>query len=47
LPGVQTDGTGPWLVFDAGYDPVQVTQALGKTPAAILVRLRAGRLFLR
>jgi hypothetical protein len=35
----------PWFVFDAGYDPVQLTQALGDAHAAILVRLRAGRCF--
>ena len=35
----------PWFLFDAGYDPVQLTQALGDTPAAILVRLRSGRCF--
>jgi hypothetical protein len=45
LPGAHVDGTVPWFVFDAGYDPVQLTQALGETPAAILVRLRAGRCF--
>lgn len=35
----------PLFVFDAGYDPVQLTQALGASPAAILVRLRANRCF--
>jgi hypothetical protein len=45
LPRVQADGALPWFVFDAGYDPVQLTQALDETPAAILVRLRAGRCF--
>jgi hypothetical protein len=35
----------PWFLFDAGSDPVQLTQALGETPAALLVRLRAGRCF--
>jgi hypothetical protein len=35
----------PCFLFDAGYDPVQLTQALGDTRAAILVRLRAGRCF--
>lgn len=35
----------PWFIFDAGYDPVQLTQALGEARAAILVRLRAGRCF--
>jgi hypothetical protein len=45
LPAAQGTGTVPWCVFDAGYDPVQLTQALGQTPAAIVVRLRAGRCF--
>ena len=35
----------PLFVFDAGYDPVQLTQALGATLAAILVRLRSDRCF--
>ncbi|MAG37428.1 MAG: hypothetical protein CL878_14430 [Dehalococcoidia bacterium] len=39
------DGPVPLFVFDAGYDPVQLTQALGATPAAILVRLRSNRCF--
>jgi hypothetical protein len=38
-------GQGPLLVFDAGYDPVQLGQGLAGTGAAILVRLRAGRCF--
>jgi Transposase DDE domain len=42
LPG---DAPLPWFLFDAGYDPVQLTQALGETPAAILLRLRSGRCF--
>jgi len=42
---VPADGGPPWFVFDAGYDPVQLTQALGESPAAIVVRLRAGRCF--
>ncbi len=45
LPGAHGDGTVPWFVCDAGYDPVQLTQALGQTPAALLVRRRAGRCF--
>jgi hypothetical protein len=45
LADVPSDGLLPWFVFDAGYDPVQLTQALGPTRAAILVRLRAGRCF--
>jgi hypothetical protein len=37
--------TPPWLVFDAGYDPVQLTLALADTAVAILVRLRKDRCF--
>src|SRR5262249_56389998 len=43
LPQLPGDDPLPWFLFDAGYDPVQLTQALGDTPAAILVRLRSGR----
>jgi hypothetical protein len=35
----------PLFVFDAGYDPVQLTQGLAGVPAAILVRLRSDRGF--
>jgi hypothetical protein len=45
LPHLQAAAPLPWFLFDAGYDPVQLTQALGDTPAAILVRLRSGRCF--
>ena len=45
LPHLQPDDPLPWFLFDAGYDPVQLTQALGDTRAALLVRLRAGRCF--
>jgi hypothetical protein len=45
LKRLPTDGPLAWFVFDAGYDPVQVTQALGEAHAALLVRLRAGRCF--
>ncbi len=45
LHPLPADGELPWFLFDAGYDPVQLTQALGDTRAAILVRLRAGRCF--
>jgi hypothetical protein len=45
LPHLPADSSRPWFLFDAGYDPVQLTQALGDTRAAILVRLRAGRCF--
>ncbi len=45
LPHLRADDPLPWFLFDAGYDPVQLTQALGGTPAAMLVRLRSGRCF--
>ena len=45
LADLSLDSPLPWFVFDAGYDPVQLTQALGPARAAILVRLRAGRCF--
>ena len=35
----------PLFVFDAGYDPAQLTQGLSDAPIAILVRLRADRCF--
>jgi hypothetical protein len=35
----------PLFVFDAGYDPVQLSLALATTPVAILVRLRSDRCF--
>src|SRR5262249_13373997 len=35
----------PLFVFDAGYDSAQVTQGVGESPVAVLVRLRAGRCF--
>lgn len=35
----------PLFVFDAGYDPVKLTQGLEKYPVAILVRLRSDRCF--
>jgi Transposase DDE domain len=38
-------GEIPIFVFDAGYDAIQLVQALGDTRAALLVRLRAGRCF--
>lgn len=40
-----TGGGVPRFVFDAGYDPLQLSAALGDTPAAILVRLHHGRCF--
>ena len=45
LPHLPSNGPLPGFVFDAGYDPVQLTQARGDARAAILVRLRAGRCF--
>jgi hypothetical protein len=39
------DGPVPLFVFDAGYDPVPLTQGLAPTRAAILVRLRRDRCF--
>jgi hypothetical protein len=42
-PHLLVDDPLPWFLFDAGYGPVQLSQALGDTPAAILVRLRSGR----
>jgi hypothetical protein len=45
LTRLPPDAAPPWFVFDAGYDPVQLTQALGDAHAAILVRLRSGRCF--
>jgi DDE superfamily endonuclease len=38
-------GAPPLVVFDAGYDAVQLTQGLDPLPVAVLVRLRAGRCF--
>jgi len=38
-------GAPPLVVFDAGYDSVQLTQSLAPLPVAVLVRLRAGRCF--
>jgi hypothetical protein len=35
----------PLFVFDAGYDPVQLAEALAGAATAILVRLRSGRCF--
>ena len=38
-------GAPPLVVFDAGYDSVQLTQGLTPLPVAVLVRLRAARCF--
>jgi hypothetical protein len=35
----------PLFVFDAGYDSVQLTQALADLPVAVVVRLRSNRCF--
>jgi Transposase DDE domain len=45
LPHLRAAGPLPWFLFDAGYDPVQLTQALGDARAALLIRLRSGRCF--
>jgi hypothetical protein len=45
VPQLPAERSLPWFLFDSGYDPVQLTQALEETPAAILVRLRSGRCF--
>jgi hypothetical protein len=45
LPHLPIEGPLPWFLFDAGDDPVQLTQALSEARAAILIRLRAGRCF--
>jgi PAS domain-containing protein len=45
LPHLPAEGPLPWFLFDAGSDPVQLTQALSEARAAIWVRLRAGRCF--
>jgi hypothetical protein len=39
------DDALPIFVCDAGYDPVQLAQAVDQTRVALLVRLRAGRCF--
>src|SRR5258708_28418036 len=45
LPAAHAGGALPWFGVAAGYDPVQLTQALGATPVAIVVRRRSGRCF--
>jgi DDE superfamily endonuclease len=40
-----SDGPVPLFVFDAGYDPIALGAGLADTRAAILVRIRADRLF--
>lgn len=39
------DGPAPLFVFDAGYDPVALSAGLGAVRAAVLVRIRADRIF--
>jgi hypothetical protein len=43
LSRLEEGEAAPLFVFDAGYDPVKVQQALEESPCQILVRLRAGR----
>jgi hypothetical protein len=45
LSRLEEGEAAPLFVFDAGYDPVKVQQALEESPCQILVRLRAGRRF--
>ena len=45
LHGGVSGGMVPLFVFDAGYDPVQLSQGLEGTQASILVRLRSDRCF--
>jgi DDE superfamily endonuclease len=45
LPGLPPTEREPLFVFDAGYDPVQLTLDLEGVPVAILVRLRKDRCF--
>jgi hypothetical protein len=45
LQRLPADGLLPLFVFDAGYDPVQLTLDLTGVPVAILVRLRKDRCF--
>lgn len=44
-PPASVDAPPPIFSFDAGYDPVQLSLALGDEPVCLLVRLRAGRCF--
>jgi hypothetical protein len=45
LARLPAGGPVPWLVFDAGYDPAQLSLDLAKEWVAVLVRLRADRCF--
>jgi hypothetical protein len=38
-------GLTPMFVFDAGYDPIALTQGLADTRAQVLVRIRSDRVF--
>ena len=40
-----TDGDVPVFVFDAGYDPIALTDALAGTRTGIVVRIRDDRVF--
>jgi hypothetical protein len=42
---LDAEGPTPTLVFDAGYDPVALTDALSTVRANIVVRIRADRVF--
>lgn len=41
----QPDGPTPMFVFDAGYDPIALTDALSQVPAHLVVRIRGARVF--
>ncbi len=41
----EEDGPAPLFVFDAGYDPIALSAALGDVRAAALVRIRPDRIF--
>jgi len=45
LGRLESGGTCPLFVFDAGYDPVKLQRGLEGSACQILVRLRAGRRF--
>lgn len=49
LPALSADQPRPLfvfdVVFDAGYDPIQLALDLGEAPVAVLVRLRRDRCF--
>jgi hypothetical protein len=47
LGRLPASGPVPLFVFDGGYDSAQLSLDLADAPAAVLVRLRSGRLLLR